>query len=659
MAVTLSKAEQRLRYDTPFWAGGVQRDSTGVWRKPGPREFQGCAKILNKRKQIVPAVAHPWQLELDEALEVQRAKGLPMRVIILKARKLGMSTWIALKFLQRVTQLPYQAAVVVAQDVSTAGDILGMAKLAYQHLPPGDELGFPVKPGLIGVGESKNGRQHMIFGEKSRALRNEGMTGSSVFEIDTAGSPTSGRGTTPNMLHLSEVAFWEAEQAMRKMLAMLEALPYELETICAIESTANGLNHFYRRWVSAREGAADPDSGEVYTPIFIPWWRDPLCARPFAHAEDRERFEAKIGDTEHYGEMAEDEPMLLELYKVSPEQLQWRRMKIQEQADKSVQTFNQENPHSDEVAFIGSGHTYFPGILVTKTIRATEEAPAAVIGTLRPAEVLERHSREGMVFVPQAALWVPGRSMRPDDHMLRVWEHPRKAVEAPVLRDSEPTSDFERREGAYIVAADIALGKEDTFNKGDYHAVKVIDHHTRMEVATHHSRMDINEVPMWLLLIAIYYNNARLAVEVNGPGIGVVSPLQKRYRYKRLYKRRRVDTRTEQTVDRAGWATDKATKPAMEANFMGLLADPDEDLGEKAPSVSIRGGLRDVSTARQMTTYVVDERGNHGAQPGENDDLLMAMMIAQMVAGMMRPPKIGAKRERHERFKVRDPVTGW
>lgn len=659
MAVALSEAEERLRYDTPFWAGGVQRDSTGAWRRPGPGQFQGCAKILNKRKEVVPAIANDCQLELDEALERQRAQGLPMRALVLKARKTGVSTWIALKFLQRITQILHQAGVIVAQDVGTAGEILGMAKLAYQCLPPGDELGFSVKPGLIGVGESKNGRQHMIFGERSRTLRNEGRGGSSVFEIDTAGSPSSGRGTTPSLLHLSEVAFWEAAQAQRKMLAMLEALPYELETICVLESTANGLNHFYRRWTSAREGTADPDSGEVYTPIFIPWWRDPDCARPFAQEQDRERFTQTIGDTEHYGELAEDEPMLIELYKVTPEQLQWRRMKIQEQPDKSVQTFNQENPHSDEVAFIGSGHTYFPSILVTKTIRATEEAPAAVIGTLRPADVLERRSREGTVLVPQAALWVPGQSMRPDDHMLRVWEHPRKAADAPVQRDGELTNDFERREGAYIVAADIALGKEDTFNKGDYHAVKVIDHHTRMEVATHHSRMSIDELPLWLLLIATYYNHARLAVEVNGPGIGVVSPLQKRLRYKRLYKRRRIDTRTEQTVDRAGWATDKATKPAMEANFMALLADPDEDLGEKAPSVSIRGGLRDVATARQMTTYVVDEKGNHGAQPGENDDLLMAMMIAQMVAGMMRPPKIGSKRQRHERFKPKDPMTGW
>jgi hypothetical protein len=34
-----------------------------------------------------------------------------MRAIILKARKLGFSTWVQAKFMQRVTQLPFQYAL--------------------------------------------------------------------------------------------------------------------------------------------------------------------------------------------------------------------------------------------------------------------------------------------------------------------------------------------------------------------------------------------------------------------------------------------------------------------------------------------------------------------------------------------------------------------
>lgn len=646
-------AEHRLRYDTPFWAGGVTRDSSGRWVTPAPGAFQGCAKILDKRKLLVPAIAKPWQLELDEALEKQRAAGLPMRVLILKARKLGMSTWIALKFLQRVTQLADQAAVVVAQDVNTAGEILQMARRAYANLPTEDQLGmgFAIKPGLIGVGETKNGRQHMIFGEQSRVRRMEGAMGSSIFEIDTAGSPTSGRGTTPNLLHLSEVAFWESEQATRKMLAMLEALPYEQETICAIESTANGLNHFYRRWISAREGSTDPVRGEVYTPIFVPWWRDPDCSMRFPTAEERERFIESIGRTADLGELAEDEPMLVQLYGATPEQLLWRRMKIQEQPDKSVQTFNQENPHSDEVAFIGSGRTVFPSILITKAIKAAEAAPEPVSGVLRPAQEVERRSRSGTVIVPGAAVWVPAERAKPGEHLLRVWEHPRKAAIAPatVLEDGveREATDFERRQGAYYVVADVASGEANTFSQGDYHAVKVYDHHTRAEVATHKSRMDIHELPIFLLLLAIYYNEARLMIEVNNQGIAVVSPLEKDYRYKKMFRRQRIDTVRNTRENKAGWETTDVTKPAMEVNLMGLL---DSDVRDE-------GLVRDPETARQLTTYVIDEKGRHGAQAGEYDDLVVAWMIGQMGMAMKHPPKIGGKRV--EGFKPKDPLTGY
>lgn len=653
--------QQRLRFDTPFWAGGVTKDATGRWVTPAPSApFRGCAKILDKRKVIVPAIAKPWQLELDEILEGQRARGLPMRVIILKARKLGFSTWIALKFLQRCTQLPDQAAVVVAQDTDTAGSILDIGRRAYSHLPSAIELpiGFSIKPDLIHVGESKNGRKHMIFGERSKQFRYSGATGDSIFEIDTAGSPSAGRGTTPNLLHLSEIAFWESEQAREKMLAMLEALPYEQETICAMESTANGLNHFYKRWVSAREGSADPDrSGEVYAPLFVPWWRDGTCSIQFSTDEGRERFLASIGNTRELGEIVEDEPMLQELYDVTPEQLLWRRMKIQEQPDKSVQTFNQENPHSDEVAFIGSGHTVYSGILIARAIKQTEAAAEPVGGTLRvPADAWEeRRTRSGTRLIPTSAVWAPREVKSHDEHLLEVWEHPLKAANAPltVVQDGveRPSTEVERRTGAYVLFCDVAGGEGSTLSEGDYHAVKVFDHHTRVEVAMHNSRMELQLLPLWLLQIALYYNEARLAVEVNNMGIHVVEVLHKEYRYRRMYRREAIGVVEDQESNRAGWETNRATKPAMEGTFMEMLGS------------DLHGGLRDPQTARQLSTYVVVQKTpsstpKHEAQAGEYDDRLMAAMGAQQIMSMRRPPKIGDKRVDPLSF-LPDSVTGY
>lgn len=660
--------QRRLREWTPFWAGGVYRED-GEWVFPSGEDFCGVVKIVDKRKRLVPAIAHPWQLEFDDALEAQRAEGKPMRAIILKARKLGFSTWVALKFLQRLTQREYQVAVVTAQDNKTARVIFNMAKTAYSHLPEEDELGlgFNIKPALVGANFSLNSRSFMEFGEKSRDLRMKGRTGNSVFEIDTAKSPESGRGDTPSMWHGSEVARWEGDQATNKMIGQLNAVPYEPETIVVLESTANGYNHFQKRYTAARDGAGDPETGETYVAIFVPWWRDPRCSMGFTTEPERARFVESIGDTSgKLAEIAEDEPMLVEAFELTPEQLQWRRMMIRTQHEGSVPLFKQENPATDEEAFIGSGQTVFSSILVTKTIQGAQAAPAPVRGTLRATGYEEKRSRNGTVRVPTGAVWVPEADMKPGEPTLEVWEHPRVAVEGtpapgftmPTAASSEEllraaaeraaaeqaAATSPKGPGAYVIAADIAEGEANTFTEGDYHAIGVFDHDSHEQVAIHESRMDKDLLTHWLLLIAIYYNRGVLAVEINSQGVAIVEPLVKDYRYQKLYKRERIDRKTSERQKLPGWKTDGATKFAMIETFARAMRESDQ------------GVLVDLRTARQLTTFVYDEKGRPGAVYGEHDDRLMMTMIAHRVLETVRPPRPGSRRNLGP---PGDPVTGY
>jgi hypothetical protein len=80
-----------------------------------------------------------------------------MRAIILKARKLGFSTWVQARFLQRVTQMPNRYALVAAQDRKTAGVLMDMARYMYEHLPTEEELGIgcSIKPQIVGQGQSR------------------------------------------------------------------------------------------------------------------------------------------------------------------------------------------------------------------------------------------------------------------------------------------------------------------------------------------------------------------------------------------------------------------------------------------------------------------------------------------------------------------------
>ncbi|MBX5462802.1 MAG: hypothetical protein IRZ28_17135 [Steroidobacteraceae bacterium] len=621
------EVQRRLREDTPFWA-------------------KHCAKILTPDKRLVPLVARPWQLELDEALERQRRQGLPMRAIILKARKLGFSTWVTAKFMQRVTQMPNRHAIVVAQDTKTAGELFRMAERIYHHLPTEEELGlgFSIKPHLVNASFSENGRKFMQFGERAKTLRQRSLD--SMYEMDTANTPASGRGTTPSELHGSEVAHWPDNG---KLLALLNAVPEEQETIVVLESTANGRNHFFRRWQRAVEGEEDPEVGGSYVPIFAPWWRDPACTARFRSEEDRERFVAAIGE----GVYGEEEPTLIERFGCTPEQLLWRRRTIRERCDDSIELFHQEYPASPEEAFIGSGNTVFSSVLISRAIGAAEKAPEPVRGWLRGEDFVTKRTRGGTVEVPQRAVWVPESEARklPQTErppigadLLKVWEHPVNA-----LTEAGKPEGERREDGCYVVFVDVAGDPEASGRDGDRHCIQVIDHISKMQVATWAGRIDHAELRVLALLVALYYNNAWLAVEVTGgAGLPVAVPLQQDYRYRYMYRRREVDTRTERELNKVGWDTNRRTKPLMEGAMLDAFKDGTH-------------GIRDLATALEFNTYVVlNERGEHGAVPGEHDDRVMAWMGAQYLAGHLRPRrKKKNKRGRVRGFEPIDPTFGW
>jgi hypothetical protein len=617
--------QERLRYDTVFWG-------------------RNCATILNPRKQPVRLEARPWQVDFDRRLEAQRAAGRPMRAIILKARKLGFSTWVTAKGVQRVTQLPYQYMVSIAHLQSAAGQLMDMARLMYDNLPTQEELGldFSIRPQIVGQGQTRNGARFLSLGDKRRP------TEASVVETMTAGAKGGGRASTPSVMHFSEPAHYDDPDFIT---GALSALPLEPETIGVLESTAKGFNHFFTIWDNAVRGAEDPETGILWEPLFYGWQDNPFNALAFISEQARERFERTLGDEDGGGD--EEELVLVETFGVTLEQLNWRRQILNgPECRGSVDNFHQEHPATPEQAFIGSGSPVFPGILVARAIKAAEMAPEPVSGVLRGVDIETVRTRAGSIEVPRRAIWVPGDRLTAADmdrwgmdRQLAVWEHPVNE------RTQEGVPELERQpDGQYVAFADIALGQGATSGPGDWHAVQVIDHVTGLQVARYRSKIPLHDLPYALLLIALYWNEAWLAPEVNGPGIGVVDALVKDYRYRRMYRRRRAgdDRRQDQREQLIGWQTDLRTKPLMEMTFGEALKDGTH-------------GLRDVATAREATTYVEDPKNaaKHGAQKGAHDDLLMAYMGGKRVAAELRPRSTDTRGGRMSGFSVGDDTSGY
>jgi hypothetical protein len=180
------------------------------------------------------------------AAQRQFERGRGQNNIILKARQMGMTTWIAGRFFLKTVTRHGVLTVQVAQTQEAAEGIFRMVQRFWERLP--EEL----KDGPLRRSKANSGQ--MRFAELD-----------SEFRVLSAGDEGAGRGLTVNNLHCSEVSRWPGDAAA--VLAGLRgAVAPGGEVV--LESTPNGAyGCFYEEWMEARErGTAQH---------FFPWWMEP------------------------------------------------------------------------------------------------------------------------------------------------------------------------------------------------------------------------------------------------------------------------------------------------------------------------------------------------------------------------------------------------
>jgi hypothetical protein len=589
--VSIEAVRRRLVDDYPYYARTV-------------------LKVVD-RGRVVPFIFRPAQHDLWTLLKAQRDDGQPMRAIILKARKLGFSTFAQGLILQRTTLHPYHISTVIAHNAPTAAAILSVAETMYSHLPEIADAELTLKPPIA----NRRRQKEIRFGERDRftgADANQTFgTGQSSLTVDTAREFEGGRGFTFHSIHGSEVGFWPDQK--RKLTALRNAVDStDPNTLILLESTANGHNEFKVMCDMAQAGEGD------YPLFFAGWHADPRYRRPLT-ARQLDRF--VIGD-ESSPFAGEDEAELCERYGLDIEQLHWRRWAIEHLCASDVNIFRQEYPSFPEEAFLATGQTVFGGILIQKALRDTSKAPEPKLIELEQAATMTRKTRRGTVDVPTAVKVTPHGPWE-------VWAEPSES-------------------GQYVIGLDPASG-EDGENAASF-AIVVIDHNTRMQVAQFEGILDPDLVAKQAMLACLWYSRHRrpwLAVErTGGYGLAIIDILYHDYGWRQMYTKRRTDAPTGTYADRIGWDTTRATKGLLHEEAMALLREGAH-------------GIQSTRLARQMETYVRRGTGRTGPQPGARSDLLLAWMIAQTVASE-KPPRVERKQQPHVRQRrVRYAVTGY
>lgn len=310
---------------------------------------------------------HGMELPL-EANAVQRMyeRNRGRRNVVLKARQMGMTTWVSGMFFLRTITRRGVLTVQVAQTREAAEGIFRVVQRFWESLP--EEL----QKGPLRLTRSNAGQ--MRFGEID-----------SEFRVLSASDANAGRGLTIQNLHCSELGRWPGDAAAT-LAGLRAALAPGGEL--ALESTANGAyGCFYDEWQSAAEKEMERH--------FFPWWMEPAYAgAPVTELTAEER-----GLVEAHGLTAEQIGFRRGLER------EYRGMRVQEFAEDAATCFRSSGECCFDVEAVerrlgqlrepvatrlaGAMEIWLPPLTGREYVIAVDTAGGGADGDYAVAEVLE------------------------------------------------------------------------------------------------------------------------------------------------------------------------------------------------------------------------------------------------------------------------------
>ena len=279
--------------------------------------------IENKAGELVRFIPNEVQCVVLGAMFRQWRAGVPVRLIILKARQEGVSTAIQAFFYTIVHHRAHVKALISAHDAEGSNTVFTKARRFHERLP-----------------------EHVKAEKKLRYSNRYEIDfdtpHDSLFRVQVAGD-NLGRSATYQLLHLSELAFWEnAPPAIQSVLATMPKNVHA--TAVVIESTANGdAGEFHERWKRATINKAKyPEKLDYYMPLFFSWL-------------DCDEYAMPLDEGESLDPLDEDEEALVRNLGATKSQLKWRRWTLDNEYAGDLLKFRQDYPATADEAFISTG----------------------------------------------------------------------------------------------------------------------------------------------------------------------------------------------------------------------------------------------------------------------------------------------------------------
>ena len=399
---------------------------------------------------------------------------------------------------------------------------------------------------------------------------------SSYIHVHTAGNVNFGRSQRITNLHFSEFPYYPDSAATRA--AAMSAVPKTPDTTVVIEGTAKTIgDDFHRIW----QEAVDPSRECEWLGLFMGWWEHPGNRMPLS-----------VSLEQFANTLTIEERGLMGQFHLNYEQLAWRRYTIRSDFRGDMQSFQREHPATPEEAFTAASRNRF-------SIPHIQRMPIQRNCTVGELQIDELGDEKRTIFLPG------------DTGALRIYKMPERGRN-------------------YVCGADPSGGSDANEGKGqadpDWAVAQIGDRDTGEQCATLRLRCMPGEFGRYVYCLLRFYQNAQVALERTGAGVGSLEALVNCGYPTGLIYHRTVMPDQDPVVrsDKIGWNTDEVSRQQL---ISGL------DDAIRQSSIFIH----DPTTIAELGWFIINKNGRAEAQRGTHDDTVLA--LALMVVVMARMPR--------------------
>ena len=544
--------------------------------------------------KLVPFIMNPVQRRFADMILDKWEKGEPARFIVLKARRMGISTVVVALMVWHILTNKHRNAFVIAHNDKATTNVFSMAKKMVDYMP---SLNTGGKEDLRPARRYDNREELWLVHPTDQQIGHDCR-----FMTVVATNEEAVRSFESHLLHGSEVAFWP--NAGKLLAGALQTMSDLDKTLVVLESTANGAGGYFHDEFWKHYSHVDSRGRKVisdWVSLFFSWWSMPYYKRDLPEDLPWKKFLREYADDELRRMVAE--------YNLTPEQGYWAYRICVDKCRGDWSKFKQEYPGKPEEAFAHSAFRVFEENQVADSEKQ-HQRPPMWRGTLSDGSYDPVEADRGRL--PDWEDMAPGLHQgEADEEPLWVWSLP------------EPGR-------SYVVALDPSSGE----SAGDYAAYQVLDFISREQVAEMHCRAMIHQLAYFGVMLSMVYNQAMFSWEVTGLGRAVsTAVMQTNYPF--LFMRTPMDQRSGEMEDkRPGWHTNHSSKPTMimygQQEFeRGAIIHSGRLFGEIR---SLREGVRSSAGAEDVVAGEdLYRKVKVGAAVGAYDDLVMAWLQALAV----------------------------